>query len=81
MLPMARYRCTANGANHNRTCRAGQMPNPPTPVSAICGQVLAVNPGDWVYQWEDGQEGFDNDPTVYPISAAAFQADFDLILL
>lgn len=72
MLPMVRYRCTETGSpNFNRHCLAGQMPNPPTPISALCGQYGQVSPGDYVVQWED-------DGSITGWGATSFNANFVL---
>jgi len=74
MDPMSRYTCTAAGPDSGRTCYAGPMPNPPTPVSAICASRLSVSPGDYVVLWED-------DGTLRAVSAATFATDFELIVI
>lgn len=72
MEPMTRFTCTAEGPNQGRTCLAGQMPNPPTPVSAIAATVYQVDPGDFLIQWED-------DKSFYGVGAAALAQDFEPI--
>lgn len=73
MEPMTRYTCNTPGPNQGRTCLAGKMPSPPTPVSALAGVMLfSVEPGDYLLQWED-------DRSFYGVSEATFAADFEPI--
>lgn len=73
MDPMNRYTCIAAGANNGRTCYAGPMPDPPTPVSAICAGRLSVSPGDYVVLW-------DSDGELMAVTAAQFATDFEAIV-
>ncbi|HET9063694.1 MAG TPA: hypothetical protein VFO62_10435 [Candidatus Binatia bacterium] len=73
MDPMTPYRCIAAGANNNRTCLAGTMPAPPTPVSAIAAERLSVSPGDYVVKWDD-------DHSLFAVAAAVFATDFEAIV-
>jgi hypothetical protein len=74
MDPMARVTARAGGSfAAARSGYAGQMPNPPTPTSAICGLFLSVSPGDYVVRWDD-------DGSLVAITAADFDRDFEIIL-
>lgn len=73
MDPMTPFRCIAAGANNNRTCLAGVMPNPPTPVSAIAAERLSVSPGDVVVKWDD-------DGSLFAVAAAVFAIEFEAVI-
>lgn len=72
MEPMTRFTCIAAGPNQGRTCRAGQMPLPPTPISALTRQIFWTEPGDYLVEWED-------DRSFYAASPATFATDFEPI--